>query len=343
MISPPRRLARRRPAPTRGASTSTRRRRGSCCGRRTAPPATGSGSRRSGRRRQRRRYAGRRRHRRTQGDRLLRVTRRAVLRTIASPGPLPLTAVSTAGDVNRDGHADLAGRLHPAADTAWRDAGAECRRCPALRVLGQGRQRTALARRRTSGRQFRQCRRRLRRREADPALIGAPGAGPKNTGRTYVYSALTKTPAYVIDADDTGAALGAMFVAVAGDVDKDGTADVYASDFPNRAKGPQTGRVYVHSGKSGSRLLALTGEGPGEGFGTSASVAGDLDRDGHADLAVGAWRYSAAALSGGRIYIIRARTGRCSARSPAAPPVIRSASTPSASATPTGTALWISC
>ena len=107
-----------------------------------------------------------------------------------------------------------------------------------------------------------------------------------------------------------GAALGAMFVAIAGDVDQDGAADVYVSDFPNRAKGPSTGRVYVHSGKSGARVLMLTGEGPGEGFGTSASVAGDLDGDGHADLAVGAWQYAGAAPSGGRIYLYSGTDGR---------------------------------
>ena len=104
-------------------------------------------------------------------------------------------------------------------------------------------------------------------------------------------------PKFVIEADDTGAALGAMFLSVPGDVDGDGVPDVYASDWSNRAKGPSTGRVYVYSGKDGSRLLTLTGETAGEGFGTSPSVAGDVDGDGHADLIVGAWQYAGAATS----------------------------------------------
>jgi hypothetical protein len=84
---------------------------------------------------------------------------------------------------------------------------------------------------------------------------------------------------------------------------------VYLSDFANAAKGPSTGRVYVHSGKDGRRLLTLTGETQGEGFGTSPSVAGDVNRDGHPDLIVGAWQYAGAAISGGRAYLHSGKDG----------------------------------
>ena len=141
-------------------------------------------------------------------------------------------------------------------------------------------------------------------------LVGAPGAGSARRGRTYVYGGLSTTPKFVIDADDTGGALGAMFLSVPGDVDGDGVPDAYASDFANSAKGPSTGRIVVHSGKDGRRLLTLTGETGGEGFGTSPSVAGDVDGDGHADLIVGAWQYGGAAISGGRAYLYSGRDGR---------------------------------
>jgi hypothetical protein len=140
-------------------------------------------------------------------------------------------------------------------------------------------------------------------------MVGAPGAGASKTGRTYVYDALTQTPKFTLDADATGRALGAMFLTILGDVNGDGMPDVYASDWVNAAKGPATGRVYVASGADGKPLYAFTGDTQGEGFGTSSSVAGDVDGDGSADLIVGSWQYAKAAMSGGRATLISGRDG----------------------------------
>jgi hypothetical protein len=141
-------------------------------------------------------------------------------------------------------------------------------------------------------------------------LVGAPTAGPKQKGRTYIYDALSSKSKFTIQSDETGGALGGMFLSVLGDVDGDGVPDVYASDWSNSAKGPMTGRVYVYSGKDGHPLLTLTGETAGEGFGTSPSVAGDVNGDGYADLIVGAWQYSGAAIGGGRAYLYSGKNGR---------------------------------
>jgi hypothetical protein len=140
-------------------------------------------------------------------------------------------------------------------------------------------------------------------------LVGAPAAGPNKTGRTYVYDRLSAKPKFVIESDATGNALGAMFLSVPGDVDGDGVPDVYASDWSNAAKGPSTGRIYVHSGRTGRRLLTLTGETAGEGFGIGPATAGDVDGDGHADLIVGAWQYAGAAVSGGRATLFSGKDG----------------------------------
>ena len=140
-------------------------------------------------------------------------------------------------------------------------------------------------------------------------VVGAPNAGPTNGGRTYVYKGLTSEPLFIIEADETGNALGGMFVSVVGDINNDGTPDVYGSDWSNNALEPSTGRIYVHSGSDGSRLLTLTGEAQGDGFGIGSADAGDVNGDGHDDLIIGAWQHGGAAPSGGKTYLFSGKDG----------------------------------
>jgi hypothetical protein len=138
-------------------------------------------------------------------------------------------------------------------------------------------------------------------------VVGAPDAGEGARGRVYAYDGAGALR-FAIDADASGAELGGMFVSVVGDVDADGVDDVYASDWSDGTLGGATGRVYVHSGKSGERVFALTGTVAGEGFGIGSADCGDTDGDGHADLLIGTWQHGSAARSGGKCSLYSGKT-----------------------------------
>ncbi len=140
-------------------------------------------------------------------------------------------------------------------------------------------------------------------------ILGAPDAGAEDHGRVYVYDSLSDEPHFTIESDEKGSELGGMFLSVVGDVDADGVADVYASDWLHEALGPRTGRIVVHSGVDGRELLKLTGEARGDGFGIGPAQAGDVDGDGHDDLVVGAWQHAGAAPAGGKVYVYSGRDG----------------------------------
>jgi hypothetical protein len=73
------------------------------------------------------------------------------------------------------------------------------------------------------------------------------------------------------------------------DVDGDGKRD-FAIGAPGARIGTEenTGSVRVYSSADGAILARIDGHVPGERFGTSILVPGDLDGDGHPDLVVGA-------------------------------------------------------
>ncbi|MHC5073153.1 MAG: hypothetical protein ACYTGO_21970, partial [Planctomycetota bacterium] len=92
---------------------------------------------------------------------------------------------------------------------------------------------------------------------------------------------------YTFNGDAAGDQLG-VSVSGAGDVDKDGHADLVVGAWKDDNNGSDSGSARVFSGQTGKILHTFSGDSAGDLFGVSVSGAGDVNTDGHADLIVGA-------------------------------------------------------
>jgi hypothetical protein len=132
---------------------------------------------------------------------------------------------------------------------------------------------------------------------ADDAIIGEPGA---DQGTTWVYSG--RTGALLRRFDGQPGDQNGYAIADAGDTDRDGVHDII-SGAP-RQNGDTAGHAYLYSGRDGRLLSAFGGEAVGDWFGSAVSSAGDVDRDGHPDLLIGAFRHA----GGGMAFVYSGRS-----------------------------------
>jgi hypothetical protein len=133
--------------------------------------------------------------------------------------------------------------------------------------------------------------------------VGAYGVS-SDAGAAYVYlgrDLASATPVALPSVDGSDSFFGEA-VACAGDLNGDGLADLAIGSSGSTSA---TGRVFVFYGAAGglspAPSVTLTGpDGTDVQFGSSVDTAGDVDRDGYADLIVGAPRYMSAT---GRAYV----------------------------------------
>jgi hypothetical protein len=136
--------------------------------------------------------------------------------------------------------------------------------------------------------------------------VGAPRASAVCLagGRVSVHSGRDGRVLRILRGTSSGEQFGAVLAAV--DVDGDGTLDL-AVGSPR--SGGSRGRVQVFSGIDGAPLWSWDGALAGERFGEALCGVGDVDGDGHGDLAVGAPFAGGAGPAAGRVTVYSGRTG----------------------------------
>jgi hypothetical protein len=224
-----------------------------------------------------------------------------------NPGDFFGSAVASAGDVDRDHRADLLVGAELNADVALRSGKVYVvsgRTGELIRELQVGDQGDLFG----SAVDWTED---VDRDRVPDHIVGARGGGlvgPGNgPGRVYVFSGKTGELLFDIEAQPASVDLGYFFVAGVGDVNRDRTPDIYAADFNDGTNGPLSGRAGVYSGRDGSELLSWLGD-PGAGLGPGRE-AGDVNRDGRPDLAIGSYTSNAGAANAGKIELFSGRDG----------------------------------
>jgi hypothetical protein len=150
---------------------------------------------------------------------------------------------------------------------------------------------------------------------AREAIVGVPrhrNAAGQVTGHADVFSGRTGRLIYRFEGEPDDR-LG-YAIADAGDVDGDRVADIVVGATGEGVLActtvPRAGRVYVYSGRTGHRLLRVDGEMAGDQFGAAVGGIGDVNRDGRADLVVGAPCHDGpGGVDAGAAYVVSGRDG----------------------------------
>jgi hypothetical protein len=141
-------------------------------------------------------------------------------------------------------------------------------------------------------------------------VVGAMNAGKAQGGLAYVLSGRTgKIIRTLKPKQQSAQQFGDFFVHDAGDVNGDGKGDIFVADYADTLVGPAAGLGYVFLGGCDDDRRVYRAEAPGDGFGPGRG-AGDVNADGHDDLVIAAFRSSAGAPGGGKMFVISGRNGQ---------------------------------
>lgn len=141
-------------------------------------------------------------------------------------------------------------------------------------------------------------------------LVAAPNEGA-NRGRVFLYlgssTGLAATPAWTAQGESVGAFFG-NGVAGVGDVNRDGYADVLVGAQYQEVDGiRQAGRVYLFLGSAQGLELqpawTYSGTHEAEEVGGVVQPAGDVNRDGYADVVVSAAHFIRGGIQVGRAMV----------------------------------------
>lgn len=141
-----------------------------------------------------------------------------------------------------------------------------------------------------------------------PDVVAAAAGADNGNGRGYVFSGAdgslihTLAPAAPYTSSTT---YGTFFARGGGDIDADGTEDVYIGDY-NGVNGD--GRVYIYSGADGSLIRQFDADQPADGVGPGRGVP-DINGDGHDDLVIASWTSNSAVEFGGKVGVYSGADG----------------------------------
>ena len=123
----------------------------------------------------------------------------------------------------------------------------------------------------------------------DDLIVGAYyTGGGSGAGYAKVFSGKNGAVLYTFRGSSTRDYFG-VYVSGAGDVNKDGYADVVIGASLDDTKGTDSGKVQVYSGKDGSLLYTWYGDRSYANCGRCVDGAGDVNQDGYDDVVVGAY------------------------------------------------------